>query len=230
MAKNIINLPLEDRPYEKLEKLGEENLTNSELLAIVIKTGTKNKSCLDIAREMLVTNLENINELEYLSNMTLNNLTKFNGIGRVKAIQIKAVIELSKRVASVRNITKVKVVSSKIVYNMLHETYKDKKQEIIKTVILDRSNNVLSVVTNAMGETSEIKIGAKEILSEPIKQLASGIILVHNHPSGNVTPSKADINFTKKIEEYSRIFNIKLIDHIIIGKNNYLSFKEQGII
>ena len=150
MAKNITNLPFEDRPYEKLETLGEEYLTNSELLAIVIKTGTKNKSCLDISREILTTNLDNINELEYLSNMTLNNLTKFNGIGRVKAIQIKAVIELAKRISKINKIEKVKVTSPKIVFNLLNHEYINKKQEIVKTVILDNANNILSVVTNAI--------------------------------------------------------------------------------
>lgn len=230
MAKNITKLPPEDRPYEKLEKLGEENLTNSELLAIIIKTGTKDKSCLDISREILLTNLDNINELEYLSNMSITNLTNFKGIGRVKAIQIKAVIELSKRIATVRNITKIKVNSPKIVYDLLNQSYANKKQEIVKTIILDKSNNILSIVTNAVGDTSQINIGAKEILSEPIKQLASGIILVHNHPSGNLTPSRADINFTNKMKEYSNIFNIQLLDHIIIGKGEYLSLKEQGNI
>lgn len=230
MAKNITKLPPEDRPYEKLEKLGEENLTNSELLAIIIKTGTKDKSCLDISREILLTNLDNINELEYLSNMSITNLTNFKGIGRVKAIQIKAVIELSKRIATVRNITKIKVNSPKIVYDLLNQSYANKKQEIVKTIILDKSNNILSIVTNAVGDTSQINISAKEILSEPIKQLASGIILVHNHPSGNLTPSRADINFTNKMKEYSNIFNIQLLDHIIIGKGEYLSLKEQGNI
>ena len=230
MAKNITKLPLQDRPYEKLETLGEQNLTNSELLAIIIKTGTKEKSCLDIAREILISNLDNINELEYLANMSINNLTKFSGIGRVKAIQIKAVLELSKRISKINNVQKVKVTCPKVIFDLLNHEYINKKQEIIKTVILDNSNNVLSIVTNAIGNSSSINLGVKEVLSEPIKQMANGIVIVHNHPSGNLTPSKQDIHFTNKIKEYSNVFNIKLLDHIIIGKDKYVSLKELGYV
>ncbi len=160
--------------------------------------------------------------------MSINTLKRFEGIGRVKAIQIKATIELSKRLAKVVSVAKIKVTSPKVIFNVLNETFTNKKQEIIKTVILDRANNILSINTNAIGTTSNVNIGIKEILSEPIKQMASSIILVHNHPSGNLTPSKQDILFTTKIKEYAKIFNIELLDHIIIGKNDYISLKETG--
>lgn len=230
MVKNLSYLPANDRPYEKLELLGEENLTNSELLAIIIKTGTKDKNCLDISRDILNSNKnsEHISDLEYLSNMSLNNLRNFKGVGRVKAIQIKAVLEFSKRVSKTNVNNKYKITCPKDVFNLLNESYIMKKQEIVKTILLDNSNKVLCTITNAVGRVSSVQIGIKEIFSEPIKQMASGIIIVHNHPSGNMTPSESDIRFTKTINEYGATFEIKLLDHIIIGKNEYISLKEKG--
>lgn len=231
MVKNIINLPISDRPYEKLELLGEEHLTNSELLAIVIKTGTKDKTCLDISRDILTTNenIDNVTDLEYLSNLSLSCLRSFKGIGRVKALQIKAVCELAKRINIVNNLYKYKINCSRDVYNLVFKSYIGKKQEIIKTVILDNSNNVLSIVTNGIGKTSSVETSIKEIFSEPIKQMASSIILVHNHPSGNLVPSNSDVKLTKVILDFGKTFEIKLLDHIIIGKNEYISLKEKNI-
>lgn len=230
MDKGLNKLPVNDRPYEKLELLGEENLTNSELLAIIIKDGTKDKNCLDISREILNSNkhLDYISELEYLSNMSLNNLRKFKGIGRVKSIQIKAVLELSKRIYKTNVNNNFKISNPQNVFDIMKSYYVGKKQEMVKTILLDNSNKIICIVTNGIGKTSEIQIGIKEIFSEPIRQMASGIIIVHNHPSGNMKPSESDIRFTKTIHEYSTIFEIKLLDHIIIGKNEYISLKEKG--
>lgn len=230
MAKILINLPANDRPYEKLELQGPENLTNSELLAIVIKSGTKDKSCLDISRDILNSNkdIEHITDLEYLTNMPISNLRKFKGVGRVKSIQIKAVLELAKRISKTNINNKTKITNPVDVYNLLNDSYIGKKQEIVKTILLDNSNKVLSVITNGIGKVSSVQIGVKEIFSEPIKQMASGIILVHNHPSGNMLASESDIRFTKTISEYGQTFEIKLLDHVIIGKNEYISMKEKG--
>lgn len=230
MVKNITDLPASDRPYEKLELLGPENLTNSELLAIVIRSGTKDKTCLDISRDILKSNenIDNISDLEHLSNLSVSSLQRFKGVGKVKAIQIKAVIELSKRIAKVNTNNKLKISSPNDVFNLLNETYIGKKQEVVKTILLDNANKIIAITTNGIGKTSSVQIGIKEIFSEPIKQMASGIILVHNHPSGNLTPSESDIKFTKNISEYGDTFEIKLLDHIIIGKNEYISLKERG--
>ncbi len=233
MAKNIVEIPLNDRPYEKLELLGAENLTNSELLAIVIKNGTKKYNCLEIAQNILKTNekLQNVSDLEYLSSLTFEQLIKYEGIGRVKAIQIKAVIELSKRINSIYSAKdKYKIKSPRDVFNILGSTYIGKKQECIKTILLNKQNVVISIVTNAIGNNDSVNIGIKEILCEPIKQMATGIILAHNHPSGKLMPSKQDIDFTQKIADYSKVFNIQLLDHVIIGNLNYTSMKEQGYI
>lgn len=227
MAKIITEMPLGDRPYEKLELLGESSLTNSELLAIIIKTGTLKLNCLQIAQNILSGNKNsNLSDLEYLTNLTLEELKSYVGIGRVKAIQIKAVVELSKRISKIYEINKDKITCPKDIYNILAQGYIGKKQETLKTVLLNKQKNIISIVTNAIGANDNISVGVKEIFSEPLKHLASAIILVHNHPSGSLTPSKHDINFTKKIDEYARIFNIELLDHIIITDNNYVSLKE----
>ena len=228
MAKNIKLLPLDDRPYEKLELIGENNLTNSELLAIIIKTGTKKYNCLEIAQNILKTkeNISKISDLEYLTNLSLEELKSYEGIGRVKAIQIKAMIELSKRIASMYVIDKKSITSPKDVFNLLRKEFIGKKQEVLKTIILNNKNTIISVIRNAIGNNDNRSIGIKEILSEPIKQMANSIILVHNHPSGNLKPSNADILFTQKINENAKLFDITLLDHIIISNKGYISLKE----
>lgn len=229
--KIIKKFPKEDRPYEKLELKGSSNLTNSELLAIIIKNGTKSKNCIEIAQNILSNNTnENISMLEYLDSISLQKLKSYEGIGRVKAIQIKALVELSKRFINDFNICKTKIKCPKDVYETLAYEYMCKKQEILKIVILNKQNEILLVHTVAIGNNDRIDIGIKECLAEPIKNMASAIILVHNHPSGSLNPSKKDIEFTDKIKEYSKIFSIELLDHIIIANNKYMSFKEKGYL
>lgn len=228
MDKGIIDLPLSDRPYEKLELHGPTNMTNSELLAIIIKTGTTKLNCLQIAQNILKGKKDELNmsDLEYLTSLSMQELQKFDGIGRVKAIQIQAVIELSKRISDIYILKKEKIISPVAVYKLLINEYIGQKQECLKTILLNKQNNVISIVTNAIGGNDRINVGIKELFAEPIKQMASSIILVHNHPSGSLIPSKQDIRFTKHINEYSNIFEIKLLDHIIIANNNYVSMKE----
>lgn len=229
MAKNIASFPSLDRPYEKLEMLGSENLTNSELLAIIIKNGTKEKNCLDIAREIFRSNKSDyLDELEYLYTLSINSLRKFKGIGRVKAIQIIATFELAKRINNKVNKDKKKVTCPKDAYDIVYRSYSGMKTEMVSVIILDNSCNVLEISKISSGSSNNVNLGVKEVFSEPIKQMATSIILIHNHPSGNLTPSKADIKFTKIISEYGETFNIKLVDHLIIGKNNYISMKERG--
>lgn len=229
MAKTITEIPLHDRPYEKLELLGPNRLTNSELLAIMIKTGTTNLNCLQIAQNILGENVTNKqSDLEYLMHLSLEELKQYEGIGRKKAILIQAVLEFSKRISSTYEVNKDKITSPKDVYNLLSPGYLGQKQECLKTIILNKQNMILGIITNAIGSNDKIEIGIKEILSEPIKYLAHGIILVHNHPAGSLLPSHCDLEFTKRIQEYANIFNIKLLDHVIIANHQYVSLKELG--
>ncbi len=220
-------------PYEKMELLGAKSLTNSELLAIIIKTGTKKLNCVKIAQNILMSNknMSSVSELEYLSMLSIQELQTFEGIGKVKAIQIKAVIELAKRFKKIMtNLDKVKITSPSDVYNLVSNDYIGLKIEILKVIILNNQNKVLSVVNITSGNVACVNADIKQILAEPIKQLASSIILCHNHPSGSMKASRADIVFTNKIKEYSNIFGINLLDHVIFADNNYISMKELGYI
>ena len=229
MAKNIASLPKSDRPYEKLETKGSENLTNSELLAIVIKSGTKDKNCLDISREILSEGGRlYIDEIEYLNSLSISQLMKFDGIGKKKAVEIKAVCELARRINRKVNDEKKKIVSSSNVYDLVSHIYFGLKVEIISVIMLDARLNVLAINKLSSGLSSNVLLGVKEVFSEPIKQMAASIILVHNHPGGSLIPSKDDIKFTKLMEEYGNTFKIKVIDHIIIAKDKYISMKEKG--
>lgn len=224
---SIKQIPLEDRPYEKFERLGEAYLTDAELLAVIIKNGSKSLNCLEIAKYILASHENGLSGFRYLKEASLDELMKIPGIGKVKAIQLKAIVELANRINNeILSQKRIKITSPSDVYKLLKVDMAQKQTEQVKVVLLDNKNYVKSIVTVSQGATNKSAVSAKEILSEPIKQLASGIILVHNHPSGDTTPSRQDILLTRKINDYAHIFEIDLCDHVIIGKNGYTSLKE----
>ncbi len=216
-----------------MELLGSKNLTNSELLAIIIKNGTRNLNCVQVAQNMFMSNnnISNIGDLEYLSMLSLQELQNFEGIGKIKAIQIKAALELSRRLKKETIINdKFKITNPNDIYNLVCNSYDGCKLEILKIIILNKQNKVLSVVDIGSSQIDKVEVDIKQILSEPIKQMACSIALCHNHPGGTLNPSRQDINFTKKIMEYSKIFNINLLDHVIIADNKFISMKQLGCI
>ena len=149
------------------------------------------------------------------------------GIGKIKAIQMKALVELAYRINDkLSNTQRIKITCPKDVYNLLKGSLSQKQTEEVNVIILDNKNYVKSIVVVSRGATNRSVISPKEVLSEPIKQLASGIILVHNHPSGDTTPSRQDILLTRKLCDYTNLFDIALCDHVIIGRNSYTSLKE----
>ena len=212
-----------DRPYEKLENYGPKVLSDSELLAIILKTGTKEKTVLEIAQELMAKDIDN-EGITFLSQLSIEELTKINGIGRVKAIQLKAVCELVIRGAK-RPVLKEKIKTPEQLSLVFMGELRYKKQEVVKTAIFDSQNRIITAVTNSIGGINSNSIEIREILAEPIKSSAAKIALIHNHPSGDVTPSKSDIAFTKKVDEACKVFGIELIDHIIIGNGNFSSLK-----
>lgn len=212
-----------------MELLGPKNLTNSELLAIIIKNGTKKLNCVQIAQNIFMSkkNISNISDFEYLNLLSIEELKTFEGIGKVKAIQIKAALELANRLSNERKIfDKYKITSPQDVFDLVSNSYLNSKNEILKVILLNKQNRVLSVVDSVSGQIDKIEIDIKQVLSEPIKQMASSIILCHNHPGGSLKPSRQDVNFTRKLLEYCNIFNINLLDHIIIADNSYVSMKQ----
>lgn len=224
MAIKIKQLPESERPYEKLEMYGEKNLSNAELLAIIIKTGTKELTSIDIAKQILNLNQnENKGDLNFLRDISLEELMLVKGIGRVKAIQLKAMCELSSRMNKPSNYRKIKITSSKDVANLLMNDLRFEKKEIVKLIILNNKNIILKIMDISLGGGNYAVIDIRFILSEVIKMGAPQIILVHNHPSGDVTPSREDIEVTKKLRQASELLGVRLLDHIIIGNMDYKS-------
>ena len=217
-------LPVSERPYEKLELYGAESLTNSELLAIIIKSGTKENTALDLAKQVLSLNDNTKKEdISFLQDISIVDYMSIKGIGKVKAIQLQAVSELAKRINRPINKENIKIKESKDVAKLLMSELRYEKREKVKLILLNSKNVVLKIKDISYGGSNFAMIEPKEILNEAIKLQAPKIILVHNHPSGDVTPSKADFNITDRIYEASEILGIKLLDHIIIGDNKYES-------
>jgi UPF0758 protein CLI_3057 len=213
-------LPNAERPYEKLEMYGEKSLSNSELLAIILKTGTKNQTAVALAQQVLAL-IENRN-IRALHEISIKELQKINGIGKVKAIQIKAICELAKRMSRPQDL-KTQIKSSEDAANLLMEELKYEKNEIVKILILNTKNIVQKIVDISIGNTSSAPIERKRIFEEILKTGMSTFILVHNHPSGDVTPSMNDIKTTKEIKMGAELLGLKLLDHIIIGDGKYKS-------
>lgn len=222
-------LPELERPYEKLELYGEETLSNTELLAIIIKTGTKNETALSIAQ-----NVFNLGEKEdgfrILQEISIQELKQVKGIGRVKAIELKALGEITKRMSRPINNKKIQIKSASDVAKLLMEEMKFEKREIVKLILLNTKNIVLKIKNISLGGSNFAVIDPKDILVEAIKMQAPKIILVHNHPSGNPTPSNEDYCVTKRVYKSAEIIGIELLDHIIIGDGKYESilFKQNG--
>lgn len=219
----IKQLPEAERPYEKLELYGEENLSNAELLAIIIKAGTKEETSVELAQKILNLNDTNLDNLSFLRNLTIEELTKLKGIGKVKAIQLKAICELSIRMSKPTNYKKIVIKKPYDLAKVLMGDMRFKKREIVKIVILNSKNEIMKIKDIALGGTNIAHLSLKDIISEPLKMSAPRIMLVHNHPSGDSTPSKQDITFTNYIYEKALEFDIELIDHIVIGDMNYTS-------
>lgn len=175
---------------------------------------------------LLSENSTGLSSFRYIDNISLDELKTFKGIGRVKAIQLKAVMEIAKRMSKMEKEEVKKITCPKDVYNLLGKELESKQVEYLKVIILNNKNMVKSVVTVSIGAQSKAVVGIKEVLYEPLKQMASSIIIVHNHPSGDSKPSKQDINFTEKINDAIKMFEIDLLDHIVIGKNEYTSIRE----
>ena len=218
MSVKMKELPVSERPYEKLEMYGAELLTNSELLAIIIKTGTKDETAVMLAQKLLkLKSDETEQDLRFLQDISIKELMTIKGIGKVKAIQIKAVGELTKRLSKPINNMKIKLKSPEDVANIFMQEMRYEKREIMKLIVLNTKNIIQKVVNISLGTTNSVTVEPKEILLEAIKCQASRIILLHNHPSGDPTPSKADFRFTDRIFECSDLMGIELLDHIVIG-------------
>lgn len=226
MPLKMKEMPELERPYEKLEKYGESKLSNAELLAIIIKNGTKEENSIQIANRIILMT-KTIKELQEVS---LDELKEIKGIGKVKAIQLKAVCELAKRMSKPQD-EKIQIRNPKDVAQLFMDEFKIENSECLKLIILNTKNYIIKIIDIAKGEIDRIYVSPNQILLEVIKSQAKKLIIVHNHPSGDPTPSTKDIEFTKKLLKQSEILDLKLLDHIVIGYDKYesiLSRKELG--
>ena len=230
MTIKIKQLPESERPYEKLEIYGEKMLSNAELLAIIIKSGTKENTSVELANKVLSL-VDNKNVLQSLQEISLEEFQKIKGIGKVKAIQLKAVCELARRMAQPVNKKNIKIKSSADVAELLMEELRFEKVEYVKLILLNSKNIVVRIINISKGGTNSAIVEPKEVLQEAIKTGTPRIILVHNHPSGDCTPSQSDIDMTKRLYNASSILGIQLLDHIVIGNGCYTSiFSAERIV
>ncbi len=228
-SKTIKQLPISERPYERCERYGAEYLTDAELLSVVIRSGTKERRSFEVAQDVLMIKDE-YQGLKGLYNVTLNELIRIKGIGRVKAIQILCVVELTKRMS--------KVVSNKGIYFNTPQSIADYfmqemrhlDTEQVTLVLLNSKNRLIKEIRLSKGTVNASLTTPREVFIYALKYEAVNFAMIHNHPSGDPTPSQEDIRLTSRIKESSKIVGINLIDHIIIGDNIYTSLGEMGLM
>jgi|TARA_B110000037_G_scaffold208569_1_gene256799 DNA repair protein RadC len=217
----------EDRPREKLLIKGKAALSDTELIAILIASGNRDESAVELSKRILQSLGNNLNSLAKLS---VNDLIKFKGIGEAKAISIIASLELGRRRRSADVLEKDKIGGSKDAFQVLQLKLEDLPHEEFWVMLLNRANKVIDIKLIGRGGVSSTVVDSKVIFSFALESLASGIILAHNHPSGNLKPSNSDIRLTKKLVDAGKILDFPILDHIIVGDNDYFSFADEGLI
>jgi len=223
--KAIVNWPEDERPREKLLKFGADKLSDTELLAILLRVGSSGKSAVDMAREL-------INEFGTFRNIDSKSYTelKRKGLGVAKIAQIKAAIEIGKRFLKEKSLTKIKITTSKDLVDYFTPYMRDMKKEIFKAVLLDGKNKIIKDVTISEGTLTKSIVHPREIIKEAVTESAAALVLIHNHPSGEPHPSQDDIDITNRIISACELVGIRILDHVIIGDNNYFSFFNEGLI
>ncbi|WP_291648734.1 DNA repair protein RadC [Clostridium sp.] len=223
----VIDMPKEERPIEKLLINGPEILSNAELLAVILRTGTRGENVISLSTRIL----SEFDGLNGLLDIGISEITSIKGIKNIKASQILAIGELFRRFNSLNLIRADKSISSpRDIAKLLINEMMSLKQEILKLIMLDTKNNIIGIKDVFKGSLNTSIVHPREIFKEALKKSSSSIIICHNHPSGDPTPSKEDINITLRLKECSKIIGIDLLDHLIIGKDKFVSLKEKGII
>lgn len=220
----IKDIPKSERPVERLLMYGASSLSNEELLSILIKTGNKEDSAKDLALKVLSLVSGNISDINY------QKLSKVKGIGDIKSAVILAALELGRRSNSLKSLNSVKITEASIVFNYYRNVFINKKQEYFYSIYLDSNKVVISEKLLFIGTLDHSLVHPREVFKEAISVSASSIICIHNHPSGNVMPSRNDIEITKRLIEIGDMLGIRVIDHVIIGRDKYYSFLENGDI
>ena len=217
----------DDRPREKLLMKGAESLSDSELLAILIVNGTRSKTAIDLAKEVLILGKNNLPEL---GKLTVKELMKIKGIGEAKAITIVAAMEIGRRRQAMNYREKAVMTNSNDVANYLQSLLKDYRHEVFAVLFLNRANKINHFQIVSEGGITGTVADPRIILKKALEEDAVGIILCHNHPSGSLKPSGADQELTRKIKEAAKFFDIKVLDHLIVSDAGFYSFSDEGIL
>lgn len=223
----IKDLPESDRPYERCMNLGAEALSDSELLAVLLKTGTKGKSAIDLANELLHMSKDGLLGLNY---MHIEELMQASGVGSRKAVQIKCMYELGKRIFKADKKRNLSFTNPETIAEYYGADLKHKESENLIMLALNTKSVLIDEFLISKGTVNASIASPREIFIEALRVRAVSIILLHNHPSGDPTPSREDELVTRRIREAGELIGISLIDHIIIGNNNYISFREKGYL
>lgn len=221
----IQQLPLEDRPRERLARHGSDSLATAELIAIILGSGTRGKSVLQLSQEIL----SHFGSLENLSQATMQELRQIKGVGAAKAIQLLAVFSLGARLAKLAQPEPMRIESPEQAYQLVKDELEREKREFFVVILQDVRRQVICHETVAVGTLSNILVHPREVFYPAIRNKASSVILVHNHPSGDPTPSAQDRHLTSVLVEAGRLIGIPVTDHIIIGKGTYVSLRQQGV-
>jgi len=223
--KAIKNWPKSDRPREKLMRNGEHTLSNSELLAILLRTGVKGQSAVDLSRKLL----DKFKTFRNISSADITHWNGFKGLGIAKISQIKAAIEIGRRFREDEvNQERHKIKTSKDIVNILMPRMRDLKKEVFKVVFLDSQNTIIEIYEVIEGTVNQANPAIRDIFQKALQSYAVSIICVHNHPSRDRTPSRQDKEFTEKLIKAGKVLQINVLDHIIIGDNTYYSFDDEG--
>jgi DNA repair protein RadC len=227
MSLKITDWAVEDRPREKLIQKGTASLSDAELLAILINSGTKDRSAVDLGRELLGIVNNNLNSLGKLS---IADLKKLHGIGTARAVTIAAALELGRRRKHSEVPDVLQIKSSKDVADIFQPLLSDLLHEEFWILFLNRSNKVINRMKLSQGGISGTVTDVRIVMKKAIECLASGIIVCHNHPSGNLNPSESDTRITQKIKEAGNLMDIQMLDHLIISDKDYYSFADNGLL
>lgn len=216
-----------DQPREKLLLSGSKSLSEAELIAILMRNGTRNRSALDVAKELLN---KHDHSLAALAKLSIHDLMQIKGIGEAKAVSIAAALELGRRRVTESAMQKGQVVSSRDAYELIHSGMRDLMQEAFWIILLDRRSRLISIEEIHIGGMSSMVVDPKIVFQKALERKACSVILAHNHPSGSPSPSNEDIRLTEKMRTAGSFIDIKVLDHIIIGDGSFYSFADEGKI
>ncbi|MBI2435365.1 MAG: DNA repair protein RadC [Candidatus Hydrogenedentes bacterium] len=216
----------EDRPRERLARLGAEALRDAELIAVLIRTGTRSEGAVALAERLL----KHFGDLRGLARASVEELQEVKGVGKVKAVEVKAALELGKRLAVLKRDDRPRIRSSADVAELLMVQFKENEVEKFKALLLDTKNNVVKIIDISQGGLDGTPAAPRDVFRQAVREGVANVIVAHNHPSGDPEPSRADIELTRRLKDAAALIGIDLLDHVVFGDGRYVSLKERGMM